>query len=904
MFNNPLNRKYQTGGPAPTDDERKDMEGFITWIKSNVEGFKDKSTKEIAQSISDMAKSEEGKKSVQNLYSKYQKSKKEKSKFADGGKMQSFICKHAHGGNVDCGCEGMVVRGDQGIPQVPSKVVIVPKPIKGGKRLDGITGIRSETTRGNNIVQTLSKEMPDGTTSYTELEITPDRDSTFRSWNTRYGENDNVNRYVTPTVYKQLPWYKKLSPVVNMAPQHWIEAFKNNFVESDQNGGSVKSTNLNQFAKQSLDKILEQTARYNKFKNVLGKLVPTNQNSSINSPSFPMTINDINKYIQDINKRKERINKITNYFGIWKKEQPGIPINNSGNLPMPPAAPAEYGIRMPWWSEQFIRDYWSRPEYYENLREENNSTNPRRNLLEEVNEIYAGTPDYTSDLQRHQEGGLILKGDNGLSRAAGYYQRHANEGIIRKLQNFLVARGYYDGDLNGRFDRNMYEAVRQYQRDYGLKDDGMWGEDTNEVHRVLGAGETTFNGSRSGAHPGKHTFGPNFVNQPYQRASKVSYSDINNAIARAISDPEWFMGDTEDAKNWRILFMKKNPDGSRIFDQIYDSDPEFFGQSRFNKKLPTDLAKEGYAREINTARDAAATNYVLPALSLPMLANPVAVATGIGGGLVGASIGRNVGSDMKRAVLDQNGNLVGYQGTNSAPVSSHTTLNTPSVTPDRSYEGAVAGGVTGSILGALASGIRIKPDYNFNASGLRFKLTGPTETRVKKPWWEIKPRGGGYTRTGGDPSRFAGKPAGEYENVVYANRYVSTPSERQGGQIENAQRGGRISHALNWLVSGLQDARDSRIGAVGAGPVRELYNEGRDTEASNYAQNYALANLGGALGAVGANSAIGYTAASNMVNPGSVLLGEEMTSGAAPGVMIGVSGPIMDEVDNKKKNKK
>lgn len=41
-----------------------------------------------------------------------------------------------------------------------------------------------------------------------------------------------------------------------------------------------------------------------------------------------------------------------------------------------------------------------------------------------------------------------------------------------------------------------------------------------------------------------------------------------------------------------------------------------------------------------------------------------------------------------------------------------------------------------------------------------------------------------------------------------------------------------------------------------------------------------------------------------MVNPGSVLLGEEMASGAAPGVMIGVSGPIMDEVDNKKKNKK
>ena len=69
------------------------------------------------------------------------------------------------------------------------------------------------------------------------------------------------------------------------------------------------------------------------------------------------------------------------------------------------------------------------------------------------------------------------------------------------------------------------------------------------------------------------------------------------------------MGDTEDAKNWRILFMKKNPDGSRIFDQIYDSDPEFFGQSRFSKKLPTNLAKEGYINEINTARDNAAKKW-------------------------------------------------------------------------------------------------------------------------------------------------------------------------------------------------------------------------------------------------------------------------------------------------------
>ena len=121
MFTNPLNRKYQTGGSAPTDDQKKDMQEFVTWIKSNVEGFKDKSEQEIAKSLSDMAKSDEGKKSVQDLYSRYQKSKKQKSKFADGGKFQDFICKHGRGGDIGCNCGGgTVVRAAEGIDDIPT----------------------------------------------------------------------------------------------------------------------------------------------------------------------------------------------------------------------------------------------------------------------------------------------------------------------------------------------------------------------------------------------------------------------------------------------------------------------------------------------------------------------------------------------------------------------------------------------------------------------------------------------------------------------------------------------------------------------------------------------------------------------------------------------------------------
>ena len=45
---------------------------------------------------------------------------------------------------------------------------------------------------------------------------------------------------------------------------------------------------------------------------------------------------------------------------------------------------------------------------------------------------------------------------------------------------------------------------------------------------------------------------------------------------------------------------------------------------------------------------------------------------------------------------------------------------------------------------------------------------------------------------------------------------------------------------LDWLVQGAQDARDAKVGAVGAGTVRQLYNEGKSKEAQEMAKNLAI----------------------------------------------------------------
>lgn len=55
---------------------------------------------------------------------------------------------------------------------------------------------------------------------------------------------------------------------------------------------------------------------------------------------------------------------------------------------------------------------------------------------------------------------------------------------------------------------------------------------------------------------------------------------------------------------------------------------------------------------------------------------------------------------------------------------------------------------------------------------------------------------------------------------------------------------------LDWLVQGAQDARDAKIGAVGAGTVRQLYNEGKPEEAQEMAKNLTIAQ-GSALSLYG-----------------------------------------------------
>ena len=63
-------------------ENQKEMVEFIKWIATNVKGFEKSTPEEIVNAINGMAQSEEGKKSLQELFTKFKASKQ---KFQFGG---------------------------------------------------------------------------------------------------------------------------------------------------------------------------------------------------------------------------------------------------------------------------------------------------------------------------------------------------------------------------------------------------------------------------------------------------------------------------------------------------------------------------------------------------------------------------------------------------------------------------------------------------------------------------------------------------------------------------------------------------------------------------------------------------------------------------------------------------
>lgn len=203
----------------------KELINFVEWLPENSGLFEGMTIEETVSKINELSTSDEGKQTLEQLTKQY----KGMGLFKKGGKLNYLLCLKKGGSIQDCGCGNTIKKGKDGGDKVVEK------------RNDGVNGLYSrETLNNGTIVEQLSRRNPDESVTYTERQITPQRDTSYYMFNNTTPPMDRYvvgNKFVTPTAYENMGWLGKHF-ISGVRPAHWDEKF-----DSYQEGGIVKAQN-------------------------------------------------------------------------------------------------------------------------------------------------------------------------------------------------------------------------------------------------------------------------------------------------------------------------------------------------------------------------------------------------------------------------------------------------------------------------------------------------------------------------------------------------------------------------------------------------------------------------------------------------------------------------------------
>ena len=127
-------------------------------------------------------------------------------------------------------------------------------------------------------------------------------------------------------------------------------------------------------------------------------------------------------------------------------------------------------------------------------------------------------------------------------------------------------------------------------------------------------------------------------------------------------------------------------------------------------------------------------------------------------------------------------------------------------------------------------------------------------------------------------------------NIENGTHFWKLSQVNQHKQQKAAEEFEKKHPILASFTKSAQDARDAKIGAVGAGQVRDLYNTGNSALASELNQKYLGANATGIL-----NVPIGSEIATYGLLGGGLRLGAGTATGAAGSWLGGKAGDLADK---------
>jgi peptidoglycan hydrolase-like protein with peptidoglycan-binding domain len=331
---------------------------------------------------------------------------------------------------------------------------------------------------------------------------------------------------------------------------------------------------------------------------------------------------------------------------------------------------------------------------------------------------------------------LVSKAQNGAVAGAGFYRNWSPEEIMQ-LQRFLqthesMGEDAYTGEIDGKIGAKTLAAIKAYQRNQGLKEDGMWGHNTNLRHRVVMS-----NTLDKGSYKNQENERQNWMNRTndftYANADSMSQKQLDELVQYYTMNPELlYSDDAEHARN-RQIFHNSGKWGSDFLNQTLASlTPE--ERSRINaKKTTTQYKQDEMVSNVNKGRNEVAGK-MMPVLTAPLAvtAGLPAIATGAIGAAVGGRAGETYGylTGVAKANETKDG---GYVNNYSDPVADRygvpTVINDKQRMVDESTRaGRGMGAAIGGMLGAFGSRFLGRPQVRGLASYERTNSSAPSRT--------------------------------------------------------------------------------------------------------------------------------------------------------------------------------
>lgn len=452
-----------------------------------------------------------------------------------------------------------------------------------------------------------------------------------------------------------------------------------------------------------------------------------------------------------------------------------------------------------------------------------------------------------------QQNALKKKALISKHQYGGNFYRNWSADDIRALQNKLYGHGYYNGELDGIVGAETIAAVKAYQKAHGLKEDGMWGVNTNSQQKMIDNAIVN-KGIYSKDHKTEKGSLATHKGMEYQGKTlkDLSNKEINDAIAYYVSNPEAMYSDDPQHASWRMLLHNSGQQGADILNQVMASmTPEERAKvdakkrtHQYNSDMVNDQIRETSNRVARVAVPMLAAPVMMGAAVAPMLG-----VAGLAGSVAGAKGGSWLGSKIGALAGKRKANKVedgAYVNLESDPVAERYGAVGAAYDP-KAYaaRGAERGSFIGGLAGGIAGGAVEAGIYNHLGQGranLMYKgvtqephvsvypygtttpqgLKGVSTWELVKAGFKPAQQASGQTRLGGPfGTKFhykgkvynAGTPASP-EVVQAATTYYNNPSSPltvRFGQNPNLGYGAKLGNAYDVNLAGA-----SQVGAMAA----------------------------------------------------------------------------------------